>query len=243
MVTQHDFSPESLICNSLNAPELKGALNTHLLNGDNVNKGIAFSMKPQICVNKSSADLAQSKFQEIQVMFQLGSAVEAMYISGAVNPNISSLSYELTDLQLSWMETMEIPSNEPVVLNTVSNMIQTVTGLSNNIQVVSSVAYDALAMSFMHQSSVKSLYNNNMLCEYIPDISRVEFLVNGVDAPLSYAINTPAYQDIALNYYKSLSSSGNAIWGLPRGEKNSNHESILFWKWLFRYRVSLFFKY
>lgn len=221
MVTQHDFSPESLISNSLNAPELKGALNTHLLNGDNINKGIAFSMKPQICVNKSSADLAQSKFQEIQVMFQLGSAVEAMYISGAVNPNISSLSYELTDLQLSWMETMEVPSNEPVVLNTVSNMIQTVTGLSNNIQVVSSVAYDALSMSFMHQSSVKSLYNNNMLCEYIPDISRCEFLVNGVDAPLSYAITTPAYQDIALNYYKSLSSSGNAIWGLPRGEKNS----------------------
>ena len=221
MVSQHDFSPESLITNSLNAPELKGALNTYLLNGDNVNKGIAFSMKPQICVNKSSADLAQSKFQEIQVMFQLGSAVEAMYISGAVNPNISSLSYELTDLQLSWMETMEVPSNEPVVLNTVSNMIQTVTGLSNNIQVVSSVAYDALSMSFMHQSSVKSLYNNNMLCEYIPDISRLEILVNGVDAPLSYAITTPAYQDIALNYYKSLSSSGNAIWGLPRGEKNS----------------------
>jgi hypothetical protein len=221
MVTQHDFAPESLISNSLNAPELKGALNTHLLNGDNINKGIAFSMKPQICVNKSSADLAQSKFQEIQVMFQLGSSIEALYISGAVNPDISSLSYEFTDLQLSWMETMEVPNNEPVVLNTVSNMIQTVTGISNNLTLVSSVAYDALSMSFMHQSSVKSLYNNNMLCEYIPDISRVEFLVNGVDAPLSYAITTPAYQDIALNYYKSLSSSGNAIWGLPRGEKNS----------------------
>jgi len=221
MVSQHDFSPESLITNSLNAPELKGALNTYLLNGSDVLKGIPFSMKPQICVNKSSADLAQSKFQEIQVMFQLGSAVEALYISGAVNAQISSLSYELSDLQLSWMETMEVPSNEPVVLNTVSNMIQTITGLSNNIQVVSSSAYNALSMSFMRQASVKSLYNNNMLCEYIPDISRVEFLVNGVDAPLSYAITTPAYQDIALNYYKSLSSSGNAIWGLPAGEKNS----------------------
>ena len=221
MVSQHDFSPESLITNSLNAPELKGALNTYLLNGSNAIKGIPFSMKPQICVNKSSADLAQSKFQEIQIMVQLGSAVEALYISGAVNAQISSLSYELTDLQLSWMETMEVPSNEPVVLNTVSNMVQTITGLSNNIQVVSSTAYNALSMSFMHQSSVKSLYNNNMLCEYIPDISRLEILVNGVDAPLSYAITTPAYQDIALNYYKSLSSSGNAIWGLPRGEKNS----------------------
>ena len=221
MVSQHDFSPESLITNSLNAPELKGALNTYLLNGSNAIKGIPFSMKPQICVNKSSADLPQSKFQEIQIMVQLGSAVEALYISGAVNAQISSLSYELTDLQLSWMETMEVPSNEPVVLNTVSNMVQTITGLSNNIQVVSSTAYNALSMSFMHQSSVKSLYNNNMLCEYIPDISRLEILVNGVDAPLSYAITTPAYQDIALNYYKSLSSSGNAIWGLPAGEKNS----------------------
>lgn len=221
MVTQHDFAPESLITNSLNAPELKGALNTYLLAGNDVNKGIAFSMKPHICVNKSSSDLAQSKFQEIQVMFQLGSAVEALYISGAVNADITSLAYELTDLQLSWMETMEVPSNEMVVLNTVSNMVQTVTGLSNNIQVVASSAYNALSMSFMHQSSIKTLYNNNLLCEYVPDISRVEFLVNGLDAPLSYAITTPAYQDIALNYYKSLSSSGNAIWGLPSGEKNS----------------------
>jgi len=223
MVSQHDYSPESLITNSLNATELKGALNTYLLNGDNLTKGIAFSMKPHICINKSSADLAQSKFQEIQVTVQLGSAVEALYVAGGkpAVPTISSLSYELSDLQLSWMETMEVPSNEPVVLNTISNMIQTITGLSNNIQVVSSTAYNALSMSFMRQSSVKSIYNNNMLCEYVPDVARCEFLVNGVDAPLSYAITTPCYQDLALNYYKSLSSSGNAIWGLPSGEKNS----------------------
>jgi len=222
MVSQHDFTPESLITSSLCAPELKGCLNTYLLGG-NSSKGIAFSMKPMIAINKTSSDLGQSKFQEIKVMFQLGSAIEAMYLSGGKpsTPTIASLSYELSDLQLSWMEAPEQKTDGPVILNTISNMVQTLTGLNSNIQVVSSTPYDALSMSFMRQSSTKSLYFNNMLSEYVPDINRVEFLVNGVDAPLSYAITAPAYQDIALNYYKSLSSSGNAFWGGASGMKNS----------------------
>lgn len=222
IVTQHDYTPEALITSSLCAPELKGCLNTYLLGGNSA-KGIAFSMKPMIAVNKSSADLPQSRFQEIKVMFQLGSALESLYITGGrpVTPTIASLSYELTDLQLSWMESPEQPGNEPIVFNTISNMVQTITGLNSNIQVVASTPYDALSMSFLRQSSTKSLYINNMLSEYVPAISRVEFLVNGVDAPLSYAITAPAYQDIALNYFKSLGNSGSAMWGGASGMKNS----------------------
>jgi len=223
MLSQHDFTPESLITSSLSAPELKGCLNTHLLGGNDANKGIAFSMKPLIALNKTSADLAQSKFQEMKVMFQLGSAIEALYISGGkpTIPTIASLSYELSDLQLSWVETIEQPSNAPVILNTASNMTMTLTGLNSNIQVVSANPYDALSISFMRQSSTKSIYNNNIMSEYIPDLQRLEFLTNGVDAPLGYAITAPVYQDVALNYYKSLSSSGNSIWNNPGGVTNS----------------------
>ena len=222
MVSQHDYTPESLITSSLCAPELKGCLNTYLLGG-NSSKGISFSMKPMIAVNKTSADLPQSRFQEIKVMFQLGSALEAMYIAGGKPdvPTISSLSYELTDLQLSWQESPEQTSGGPIIFNTVSNMVQTVTGLNTNIQVISSTPYDALSMSFMRQSSTKSPYSNNLLSEYVPDIQRVEFLVNGVDAPLSYAITAPAYQDLCLNYYKSLGTSASSMWGGSSGIKNS----------------------
>ena len=224
MMSQHDFSPEGLITSSLSAPELKGCLNTKFLQGTSQLKGVPFSMKPMIAINKSSDDLAQSKFQEIKVMFQLGSAVESMYISGGVpTADIFSVQYQLSDLQLSWVESPEVPAtvSTPVILNTVSNMVQTMTGLNSNIQVVSSTPYDAISISFMRQSSIKSLKFNNMLSEYVPAISRCEFLVNGISAPLSYAITTPCYQDIALNYYKSLSSSGNAIWRNQSGIKNS----------------------
>lgn len=222
--SQHDGTLETMITSSAHASELKGCLNNRLLVGDNADKGIAFSFKPHIAVNKTASDLPQSKFQEIKVMWQLGSATDALYISGGQpSPTIiKSLSYELYDLQLSWIETMEMPglASQPTTMNTVFNMVQTITGLNNNIQVVSATAYDAVSMSFLHQSSKNNLYKDGILSEYVPDINRVEFLINGIDSPLTYAILPPVYQDIALNYNNSLANSGAMIWRTSVPDKN-----------------------
>ncbi len=225
MITQHDSTPEGLITNSAHASELKGCLNNYLLPGNNDKKGIAFSFKPHISLNKSSTDLPQSKFGEIKVTFQLCNSTEAIYISGGkpTTPIISSLSFELSDLQLSWMETMEQPglASQPTVFNCIENMVQTITGVNANMQIKTSKPYNALSMSFLRQDVKDSLYRDTLLSEFVPDIERVEFLVNGNDSPLTYAILPPCYQDIALNYYKSLSNSGSTIWRTQTGEKNS----------------------
>lgn len=221
MMAQHDATPEGVLTSSAHASELKGCLNTYLLAG-NTTKGISFSMKPHVCLNKTSAPLPQSKFQEMKVMFQLGSGLESLYI---VDPgtDIQALSFEFSDLQLSWMEQPEEKglSAIPTIFNCISNMVQTITGLNSNIQVVSSTAYDALSMSFIRQNQQRSLNKDALLCEYVPDINRVEFLVNGGDAPLAYALQPPLYQDVALNYYNSLSSSGAVIWKTTTGRTNS----------------------
>ena len=60
MMAQHDATPEGVLTSSAHASELKGCLNTFLLAG-NSSKGISFSMKPHVCLNKTSAPLPQSK--------------------------------------------------------------------------------------------------------------------------------------------------------------------------------------
>jgi hypothetical protein len=226
MMGQHDGTPETMITSSAHAVELKGALNNRLLVGSDPSKGVAFSIKPLICVNKSSEDLPQSKYSEIKILFQLGSAIESLYITGGQpSPTvIKALSFALTDLQLSWMEAPEMPglASQPVVFNTVFNMVQTITSLNSNIQIVSPTAYDSLSISFLRQSGLNNLYYDTQLCEYIPDVNRVEFLIDGQDGPLTYAILPPCYQDIGLNYWKSLDNSGSVIWGTTAGgDKNS----------------------
>jgi hypothetical protein len=224
-ITQHDATPEALITNSAHASELKGCLNNYLLPGNSEKYGIAFSMQPNICLNKSSTDLAQSKFGEMKVTINLANSTECLYISGGkpTTTDISSLSFELSNLQLSWMETMEQPglASQPTVFNCIENMVQTITGLNSNMQIKTSKPYNSVSISFLRKSDTDVLYTDTLLSEYVPDIQRVEFLVNGQDAPLTYAILPPCYQDIALNYYKSLSNSGSSIWKTQTGEKNS----------------------
>ena len=225
MIAQHDTTPEGLITNSAHASELKGCLNNYLLPGNDALKGIAFSMKPHICLNKSSTDLPQSKFNEMKISIQLANATEGLYISGdkPATVLISALSYELSDLQLSWMETLEMPgmASQETVFNCIENMEQTITGLNSNIQIKTSKPYNALSMSFARQDVKDNLYRDSLLSEYLPDIERLEILVNGIDNPITYAILPPCYQDIALNYYKSLSNSGSVIWKTETGMTNS----------------------
>lgn len=226
MLSQHDTTPEGLITNSAHASELKGCLNNYLLPGNDDKKGISFSFKPVISLNKSSSDLPQSKFSEMKVSINLTNSSNALFISGGkpTTPIITALSYELSDLQLSWMETMEEQglASQPTVFNCIKNMIQTITGVNSNMQIRTSNPYNAISISFYRNIKESDiLYRDTLLSEFVPDINRVEFLCNGVDTPLTYAILPPCYQDIALNYYKSLSNSGSVIWRTQTGEKNS----------------------
>jgi len=244
MVKQSKLTLEGINTSSMATIELCGTQNNVALLGSQVAPNtvtlpgvvgevfsIPFSFKPEIALNKSSgADLGQSQFPQMKVLFNLCSAIEALYSTATaeyIQANIAALQYSFLDLQLGWYETVEVPSREPVTFKTVSLITQTLISSNATFAVNSPNIYDAISMSFIKQEHRNKLNFDNYSSEYIPGIenigSRVEATVSGNDQPIRFAIQT--YSELALNYGKSLAAdvknslmntytSQNGCWGI-----------------------------
>lgn len=204
MDTMARHTLEELTCSTESASELKGNNNNVILCKPNA----PFSFAPNICLNKTSDDLGSSKYTFCKIMMTLSSALEALYVSTAIPgaaPPIASLNFSISDLQLHWTESLEIKNPNPVVFNINYLVTQTVLSSNSNLNCVAPNPYDSVSVSFIRQANRNNLYYDSNMCEYIRDIERVEFTVNNAAyGPLTYAIITPCYQDVALNYLKSL---------------------------------------
>ena len=244
MIKQSKLTLEGLNTSSSATIELCGSQNNVALLGSQVAPNtvtlpgvvgevfsIPFSFKPEIALNKSSADLGQSRFPQMKVLFNLCSAIEALYSTATpeyIAANIAALQYSFLDLQLGWYETVEVPSQNPVVFQTVSLITQTLISSNATFAVNSPTFYDAISLSFIKQAHRNSLLYDNYACEWIPGIenvgSRVEATVSGNDQPVRFPIQT--YSELSLNYAKSLASdvyknsvmntysSQNGCWGI-----------------------------
>jgi hypothetical protein len=244
MVKQSKLTLEGINTSSMATIELCGTQNNVALLGSQVAPNtvtlpgvvgevfsIPFSFKPEIALNKSTgADLGQSQFPQMKVLFNLCSAIEALYSTATaeyIQANIAALQYSFLDLQLGWYETVEVPSREPVTFKTVSLITQTLISSNATFAVNSPNIYDAISMSFIKQEHRNKLNFDNYACEWVPGIenigSRVEATVSGNDQPIRFAIQT--YSELALNYHKSLGgdvknsvmntyTSQNNCWGI-----------------------------
>ena len=224
MMKQSKLTLEGLNTSSKATIELCGSQNNVALLGSQVAPNtvtlpgvvgevfsIPFSFKPEIALNKSSADLGQSRFPQMKVLFNLCSAIEALYSTASpeyIAANIAALQYSFLDLQLGWYETVEVPSQNPVVFQTVSLITQTLISSNATFAVNSPTFYDAISLSFIKQAHRNSLLYDNYASEWIPGIenvgSRVEATVSGNDQPVRFPIQT--YSELSLNYAKSLAS-------------------------------------
>ena len=222
MKKQSKLTLEGLNTSSRSTLELCGSQNNVLLLGSEVAPNtvtlpgvvgevfsIPFSMKPELALNKSSADLGQSRFPEMKMLFNLCSSVEALYSTASaeyISANIAALQYSFLDLQLGWYETVEVPSREPVNFETVSLITQTLISSAATFAVNSPNLYNAISMSFIKQAHRNSLLYDNYACEWLPGIenigSRCEATVSGNSQPVRFPILT--YSELALNYHKSL---------------------------------------
>lgn len=223
MKTQAECSLEDLTSSSENAVELKGLQTNVLLGaasdikeyaGNVYAGGVPFSFKPVCALNRSNTDLGQSKFQQMKLLMTLSSAVESFYCSkrqpASSDPDfITTLSFAVSNIQLSWIEVLEVPIPR-TVFRTCYLTTQTVVSLNSNLYVTSPTVYDAVSCSFILQKDRNLIYRDDNMCEYIRSIQRVEFTVDGLDNPLVYAIgasDSPPYQDLALNYANSLDAT------------------------------------
>lgn len=245
MVKQSKFTLEGLNSSSNALTELCGSQNNILLMGSeiapntttlpNVAPGtdvysIPFSFKPELALNKCTGDLGQSAFPQMKIVFNLASAVEALYSTASaayISANISSLQYSLLDVQLQWYETIERPMKMPITFSTAFLITQTLVSSNASFAVNSPTVYDAVSLSFIKQSHRNRIAFDNYACEWIPGIdnvgSRVEATVSGSEQPVRFPIMT--YSELALNYARSLGagpknslmnvySSQNGCWGI-----------------------------
>ena len=222
MVKQSKYTLEGINTSSAGLTELCGSQNDVLLMGSEIAPNtptlpgvasaplsIPFSFKPEIALNKSSGDLGQSRFGMMKMLFNLASAVEALYSTAGleyVTANIGALQYQFMDLQLQWYETVEVPERMPITFQTVNLITQTLVSSNASFAVSSPTVYDAVSLSFIQQAHRNNYNFDNYACEYIPSLenvgSRVEFTVSGSDQPIRFPIQT--YSELSLNYWKSL---------------------------------------
>jgi hypothetical protein len=207
-----------LFTDSENLTELTGAYANMFLVGQDSNNTIPFSIKPMIALNKSSENLPQSKFVQMRIMTQVSSGLEALFSTKTTgSPAVSvfsAISFELSDLQLAWYEQNQTSAGD-VVLNTYYLNKQTIVSNHTNLNIFAPNVYDAVSVSFIRQADLNTLQTDNNACYQVPGINRLEFTLNGNDSPISYPIES--YQDIILNYKKSLMS----------GEKHSFSKSLI----------------
>lgn len=231
MDTQSKYTLEELTACSESAVELKGNNGNMILSGSSSSTtagapdgSVPFSIVPNLSINKTSTNLPSSKFPLCKIMLTLASATDALYVS-TPEPNvpvISQLSYEWYNVQLHWVEVPEDKSIKQTTFNTNYLIVQTVVSSNTNLNIVAPTAYDSFSASFLQQSHRNNLYCDSNCCEFLPNITRVEFSLNNGTQPLQYAIgggNSPPYQDLCLNYMKSLK-------GNP--DKNSIMNRILY---------------
>lgn len=245
MVKQSKYTLEGLNTASAGLTELCGSQNDVLLLGSEIAPNtpqlpnvvgsplsIPFSFKPEVALNKSSGDLGESKFGMMKMLFNLASAVEALYSTNGVDyirsaDGFASLQYQFMDLQLQWYETMEMPNPEPIIFQTVNLITQTLVSSNASFAVSSPTVYDAVSLSFIQQSHRNTYWFDNYASEYVPGLenigSRIEFTVSGGDQPIRFPITT--YSEASLNYWKSMNGdiknsmmnvygSQNGCWGI-----------------------------
>lgn len=201
---------EELTACSDSAVEMKGNNGNVILAKENA----PFSISPNVCINKSSANIPSSKYPMMKFMFTLSSALDALYVS-TPQPNpvedtdIIALNYSISQLQMHWLERPEekVQPSE-IVFNTNYLVTQTVQSSNTNLNVVAPNAYDSVAATFIKQSNRNNLYKDGNMCEYLRDIIAVEYTLNNQSyGPLTYRIGSgasPPFQDLAVNALKAL---------------------------------------
>lgn len=216
MDTMAKHTLEELTASSESAVELKGNNGNMILAGSSTSStqgapagAVPFSIVPNLSINKSSTNIPSSKFPLCKILLTLASASDALYISQP-EPNpavIANLNYTWSNVQLHWVEVPEDKSIKQTTFNTNYLIVQSVVSNNTNLNIIAPTAYDAFSASFLQQAHRNSLYADSNCCEYLPAISRVEFSLNNGTMPLQFAIgsgNSPPYQQLALNFLRSL---------------------------------------
>ena len=212
MKRQANYTIEGINTSSKCLSEMCGSQNNVMLFNQTAT-GISFSFSPETCVNKSDADLGQSKFTELRLSFNLANALEALYTTHrstdpymATDDGFTNLRYSIGDVQSRWIEGVEVASPSPINFLTCSLVTQTLLSSNSFFAITTPTPYTSLSLSFIEQAHRNTMFFNNNRTEFVAGLlgtaGRLEIEVNGNTGPIKFPLYT--YQEVALNYWKSL---------------------------------------
>ena len=175
---------------------------------NSANTGInSFSFLPLICANQTSANISGDSVNSITIAMTCRAALQALYAPAPV----AGLAYNLSDMRLHYGVVQSAPGAKPVPNEYKKVLVTKTTIQSSNVTLQYAPPGMVLATScvFNKIGTAKPWQTSQ-----IPNVTRVEFSVNGADYTMKFPLNTE--EEIILNYIKSLNypmRESNAIYG------------------------------
>ena len=206
MKKQARFTLADLTASSENTIQLCGTKTNNLLLGETDSDGyISFALKIDNCLNNMiGGDIHPSVVQEVRLMLTLESAMNAMYVNPLADATaVTSLDYTLRDLELHYTEVPALPKPQLIAFEafflTQQSMVSKVSTLS---VLTGSAPTDKISCSFIKQRNRSRIDRDELMCEFVSDIDRVEMDINSATAVAMYPLES--YSDIAQNYWFSF---------------------------------------
>jgi len=206
MKKQARFTLSDLTASSENTIQLCGTKSNNLLLGETDSEGyITFALKIDNCLNNMiGGDIHPSVVQEVRLMLTLESAMNAMYVNALADATaVTSLDYTLRDLELHYTEVPALPKPQPIAFETFFLTQQSMVSKVSTLSVLTgSAPTDKISCSFIKQRNRSRLDRDELMCEFVSDIDRVEMDINSTTAVAMYPLES--YSDIAQNYWFSF---------------------------------------
>lgn len=206
MKKQCKYTLADMTSASENTIELCGTKSNKLLLGELDADGyVSFCLKIDNCLNNMLAgDFHPMVTREVRLMLTLESALNAFYVNPATNPTqVDTLDYTLKDLELHYIEIPAPPKPSTMVFETHFLTQQSLVSKISALSVLTgSTPADKISCSFIKQRNRSQLLRDELMCEYVSDITRVEMDINSNTAVAMYPLQS--YSDILQNYWFSF---------------------------------------
>ncbi len=196
----------------------------------NTTDGQSFSVKPYFLLNQTergeeagNVNLRNATLGDIQVSVRTARNNDALFGSDADN----QISYELSDVALTFHSLPDDGKQSKLVMRTKTVVRQSIQSGLGAVAVNVPQLSNGVSISFLDQSKQNSNYWNALQLERLPNVSKVEFLINNtISEFLTFQLTNENqilkfYMDsLSGSKFNSLCSSfikGNEAYGIDAG--------------------------
>jgi len=169
-----------------------------------------FSFKPLISLNRmASASRAPTmsfrKSGAVRISVRLARNLAVLF-----GPSVDATSsYTLTDLKVTYATVPDDGTDEPITMENVTSIKTTIQSTSANIAAQVPAICRSMTCSALVQDHEFSPVYNNVGCENVPDMSRLQFLFNdSTNKLVTYQINSQS--EILSRFVESVDRSGHS---------------------------------